>query len=122
MSDNTGTNTSFSPPRRHWNGEVGARHEHQNVWMNGGARATAPMAPWAGWDADKKERRTSDSSTRSNSSTSSGSKSLFDSLNTQKRGSFSDADQAQRRRSYAEMLPERGFFSRMWHGYTTGSK
>jgi hypothetical protein len=57
QSDNTGSNASSSPPRRHWNGEVGARHEHQNVWMNGGARSPATTAPWAGWDADKKERR-----------------------------------------------------------------
>lgn len=51
MSDDSST----SPPR-HWHGQVGSRHEHQNVWMNGGVRSTAPSAPWAGWDADKKRR------------------------------------------------------------------
>lgn len=47
---------SSSPPRRYWNGTVGARYEHPNVWMNGGVRSTAPSAPWSGWDADKKRR------------------------------------------------------------------
>ena len=54
---NTGINTGPSSPRRHWNGDLGARHEHQNVWMNGGARSPATTAPWAGWDAQQKERR-----------------------------------------------------------------
>ncbi|EED15238.1 conserved hypothetical protein [Talaromyces stipitatus ATCC 10500] len=120
MSDNTSTS-----PRRHWNGQPGARHEHQNVWLNGGIRSTAPSAPWAGWDAHKKRRESeSSSSTKSTESRrSSGTgKSLFDTLHTQKRGSYSDPSHEQRRKSYAEMMPEKGFFGKLWHGYTSGSK
>ncbi|RAO66994.1 uncharacterized protein BHQ10_003006 [Talaromyces amestolkiae] len=114
---------SSSPPRRHWNGSVGARHEHQNVWTNGGVRSTAPSAPWAGWNADKK-RRESESSTKSNESRrSSGTgKPLFETLHSQKRGSFSDPSDEQRRKSYDEMMPEKGFFGKLWHGYTKGAK
>ncbi|CRG88004.1 hypothetical protein PISL3812_05028 [Talaromyces islandicus] len=119
MTDNTGS----SPPRRHWNGEIGARHEHQNVWMNGGVRSPAGPAPWAGWDADRK-RRASEASAKSTGSTSSSSgktnSPLFEKLHTQKRGS--DASSAERRKSWAEMAPEKGFFERLWHGYTRGSK
>lgn len=137
---------SSSPPRRHWNGSVGSRHEHQNVWMNGGVRSTAPSAPWAGWNADKKRRvrspfpsnpqltfiltnivwcrQESESSTKSNESrrSSGNGKALFETLHSQKRGSFSDPSHEQRRKSYAEMMPEKGFFGKLWHGYTTGSK
>ncbi|KAJ5571971.1 hypothetical protein N7535_005631 [Penicillium sp. DV-2018c] len=33
--------------RRHWHGSPGDRHEHLNVWMNGGAKARSPRAAWA---------------------------------------------------------------------------
>ncbi|KAH8693668.1 hypothetical protein BGW36DRAFT_259478, partial [Talaromyces proteolyticus] len=113
--------TGTSPPKRHWHGEVGARHEHQNVWMNGGVRSPAGPAPWSGWDAERK-RRASEASTKSTSSASSNNTRKFDKLQTQKRESVSDAGSAERRRSFAEMLPEKGFFGRMWHGYTGGSQ
>lgn len=56
QSKKSNMSDSSSPPRRHWNGPVGARHEHQNVWLNGGVRSPAPPAPWSGWDADRKRR------------------------------------------------------------------
>ncbi|KAF3402926.1 hypothetical protein DPV78_004340 [Talaromyces pinophilus] len=123
QSKKSNMSDSSSPPRRHWKGPVGARHEHQNVWMNGGVRSTAPPAPWSGWDADRK-RRESESSTKSNESrrSSGNGKALFETLHSQKRGSFSDPNNEQRKKSYAEMLPEKGFFGKWWRGYTTGSK
>jgi hypothetical protein len=42
--------TPKDTPKRHWNGTVGNRHEHQNVWMIGGARAPAQISPWAGME------------------------------------------------------------------------
>ena len=38
MTDNT---------HRHWKGEFGNRHEHQNVWTKGGSKISAGRAPWA---------------------------------------------------------------------------
>uniref|UniRef100_A0A093VH98 Uncharacterized protein n=1 Tax=Talaromyces marneffei PM1 TaxID=1077442 RepID=A0A093VH98_TALMA len=93
MSDSS----SPPPPRRHWNGPVGARHEHQN------------------------DSESSTGSTGSRRSSGSG-KTLFETLNSQKRGSVSTPVQEQRNKSYAEMSPEKGFFAKWWYGYTTGSK
>lgn len=33
--------------RRHWHGTAGDRHEHHNVWMQGGAKGPSSRAPWA---------------------------------------------------------------------------
>ncbi|KAJ6180475.1 hypothetical protein N7519_010936 [Penicillium mononematosum] len=33
--------------RRHWHGTPGDRHEHLNVWMNGGAKSPSGRAAWA---------------------------------------------------------------------------
>ncbi|CAG8909323.1 unnamed protein product [Penicillium egyptiacum] len=33
--------------RRHWHGTPGDRHEHLNVWMNGGAKSPTGRAAWA---------------------------------------------------------------------------
>jgi len=101
-------------PKRHWNGTVGNRHEHQNVWMIGGARAPAQISPWAGM-----ERRDSDSSTKSNGGDSNRSNPLFNGLTTQKRN-VADQTIVERRKSFTEQVPRTGFFSTWWHGYTKG--
>jgi hypothetical protein len=33
--------------RRHWHGSPGDRHQHLNVWMNGGAKSPSGRAAWA---------------------------------------------------------------------------
>lgn len=33
--------------RRHWHGIPGDRHQHINVWMNGGAKSPSGRAAWA---------------------------------------------------------------------------
>lgn len=33
--------------RRHWHGNPGDRHQHLNVWMNGGAKSPSGRAAWA---------------------------------------------------------------------------
>lgn len=33
--------------RRHWHGNPGDRHEHHNVWVQGGAKSPSPRAAWA---------------------------------------------------------------------------
>ena len=137
-------------PKRHWNGTVGNRHEHQNVWMIGGARAPAQISPWAGMErrvsstsvtswvyyvdiggshALKSESfidhylitQNSDSSTKSNGNDSPGrSNPLFNGLTTQKRNA-ADHTIVERRKSFAEQVPPRtGIFSTWWHGYTKG--
>ncbi|KAL1965948.1 hypothetical protein VTN77DRAFT_5081 [Rasamsonia byssochlamydoides] len=109
----------MAEPRRHWNGSVGDRHEHQNVWLRGGVRGPAVTSPWAGWDADR--RRNSQTSTSSVSSRrSSSSSTLFTTLTNQKRNS-ADSSLAARRKSYIEQGPRpTGIFANWWHGYTRG--
>jgi hypothetical protein len=109
-------------PKRHWNGAVGDRHEHQNVWLNGGVKSPAVTSAWAGWDSHR--RRASDASTSSSndvmgSSSSPKSPSRFVNLSQQKRNS-TDAQAAERRKSFADQLPDKGFFANMWHGWTRG--
>lgn len=132
-------------PRRHWNGSVGDRHEHQNVWLRGGVRGPAVSSPWAGWDAyrrrvsrqqktqfpfnsmicvltilqDSETSINSVSSSRRSSSSPSGTP-LFTTLTHQKRSS-TDPDLTARRKSYSEQSPVRpGVLASWWHGYTRG--
>ncbi|KAJ5273473.1 hypothetical protein N7478_008598 [Penicillium angulare] len=143
MSDNDNDNT-----RRHWHGLSGDRHEHHNVWTNGGAKGPASRAPWAltpEMMANLNARKGSDASTSSNtanahiananqagspttptvnerrrSSASSGNAAgLFSNLHTQKRQS-DDANMAGRRASWNEQQSPSGFFGKLWDGYTRG--
>lgn len=48
---------------------------------------------------------------------------LFHKLHAQKRGSVTvDPNYAERRKSYAEMQPEKGYFGKLWNGYVAGTK
>jgi len=124
MASTNNNNSGETPtaPRRHWNGIIGDRHEHQNVWVSGGVKGPAVISPWAGWDAHR--RRASDASTGSaseaNASPSSPkSPNLFANLSQQKRNS-TDAQANERRKSFADQLPKNGFISSIWHGWTKG--
>ncbi|KGO77775.1 hypothetical protein PITC_010420 [Penicillium italicum] len=122
--------------RRHWHGNPGDRHEHLNVWMNGGAKSPSGRAAWAMPGTD---RRDSDTSTSSNGnkategtasnlpgqgerrrSSAGSSNGLFSNLHTQKRES-TNADMATRRASWNEQAAKGGMFSKWWEGYTRGS-
>jgi len=125
-NDTNNNNTSGEipiAPKRHWNGIAGDRHEHQNVWLNGGIKGPAVTSPWAGWDAHR--RRASDASTGSAGEATAGSpsspkpSSLFTNLTQQKRNS-TDVQANERRKSFADQLPKNGFISTMWHGWTKG--
>ncbi|KAL1972348.1 hypothetical protein VTN31DRAFT_6762 [Thermomyces dupontii] len=120
-----------SPPRRHWNGLPGARHEHQNVWINGGPRSPAPKPAWYGWDEAWKTRRASDSSTLSASSTGSnsstnGSKASkpFEKLQELKRNlpHHQTNEFRQRKMSWDDQIgPQRkGLLASWWNGYVRG--
>ncbi|CAL5873773.1 uncharacterized protein PFLUO_LOCUS8055 [Penicillium psychrofluorescens] len=136
MSDNT---------NRHWHGIPGDRHEHHNVWMNGGAKAPADRAAWAmlpGMESTpRRDSELSTSSTGSNASTnaaggnnssipsvserrrssasSGAAPSLFANLHSQKRTS-EDPSLASRRASWNEQKPAGNYFSKLWDGYTRG--
>ncbi|OQE39111.1 hypothetical protein PENCOP_c007G02341 [Penicillium coprophilum] len=128
MSEN---NTS-----RHWHGSIGDRHEHTNVWMQGGAKSPSGRAAWAMPGTDN--RRDSNTSTSSNGNkasegiaanpsgpgerrrSSAGSNGLFSNLHTQKRES-TNPDMANRRASWNEQAAKGGMFSQWWDGYTRGS-
>jgi hypothetical protein len=138
MSDNTLADNL----KRHWHGTAGDRYEHQNPWTHGGSKGPAPRAAWAltpEMMAADTQRRNSAASANSNansndsgspttpsvnerrrSSASSG-KGLFSGLSTQKRES-ADANMATRRASWDEQRQQGGFFSKLWEGYTRGSK
>ncbi|KAJ5142922.1 uncharacterized protein N7515_001709 [Penicillium bovifimosum] len=123
--------------RRHWHGSPGDRHEHLNVWMNGGAKARSPRAAWAmPAGAMETGRRASDSSTTSQSKqdeatsppiptvserrrSSGGSGGLFSNLQSQKRLS-TDPGMAGRRASWNEQAAKGGFFGKWWDEYTRG--
>ncbi|CAI7662719.1 unnamed protein product [Penicillium glandicola] len=124
--------------RRHWHGTPGDRHEHLNVWMNGGAKSPSGRAPWAMMPG-METRRDSNTSTSSNGNkqsegtapnpppslaerrrSSAGSNGLFSNLNTQKRES-TNPDMATRRASWNEQAAKGGMFSKWWDGYTRGS-
>ncbi|KAJ5509311.1 hypothetical protein N7527_011454 [Penicillium freii] len=119
--------------RRHWHGSPGDRHEHLNVWMNGGAKSPSGRAAWAMPNTDN--RRDSNTSTSSDGnkqteripslgdrrrSSASSSQGLFSNLHTQKRES-TNADMATRRASWNEQAAKGGMFSKWWEGYTRGS-
>ncbi|KAJ5389523.1 uncharacterized protein N7496_000591 [Penicillium cataractarum] len=135
MSDNIADNL-----KRHWHGTAGDRYEHLNVWTNGGSKGPASRAAWAltpemqAAEAKRRESVGSASSANSGSPTtpsvhdrrrsSAGSGSgagLFSSLSSQKRES-ADANMAARRASWNEQREQGGFFSKLWEGYTRGSK
>ncbi|KAJ5696538.1 hypothetical protein N7536_006950 [Penicillium majusculum] len=123
--------------RRHWHGNPGDRHQHLNVWMNGGAKSPSGRAAWAMPNTDN--RRDSNTSTSSDGtkqtegtasnpptlaerrrSSAGSSGGLFSNLNTQKRES-TNADMATRRASWNEQAAKGGMFSKWWEGYTRGS-
>ncbi|KAJ5175300.1 uncharacterized protein N7482_001177 [Penicillium canariense] len=134
-------------PKRHWHGTPGDRYQQTNVWMNGGSKAPASRAAWAltpEMMANAASRRDSAGSTssassgtanqsadspqtpsvneRRRSSGSSGSGAgLFSNLRTQKRES-SDPSMAARRASWTDQQQKGGVFSKLWDGYTRGSK
>ncbi|KAJ5156748.1 hypothetical protein N7492_009551 [Penicillium capsulatum] len=54
-------------PRRHWHGNPGDRHEHLNVWVQGGPKGPSPRAAWA--LTPEMMRRDSSTSTASTGST-----------------------------------------------------
>ncbi|KAJ5309017.1 hypothetical protein N7508_004396 [Penicillium antarcticum] len=127
--------------RRHWHGNPGDRHEHHNVWMNGGAKGPSSRAAWAMPEGTISDRRDSTTSTSSNnnsntnaspsipslsdrrrSSASSSGGGLFANLQSQKRESNTSADMANRRASWAEQASKGGAFSKWWDGYTRGTK
>ncbi|KAL1858458.1 hypothetical protein Plec18167_006979 [Paecilomyces lecythidis] len=117
------TPSSPSPTRRHWNGAPGDRHEHHNVWLNGGVKGPATAAPWK-LDPPAEgteQRRTSDASTSSNSSNrrKSSTAGLFSNLTTLKRDSPDPASVA-RRQSFNDQIAKGGVFSKWWDGYTRG--
>ncbi|KAJ5498227.1 hypothetical protein PEX1_050530 [Penicillium expansum] len=122
--------------RRHWHGIPGDRHEHLNVWMNGGAKSPSGRAAWAMPETDRRDSNTSTSSTgnkqtegtapnlpslgerrRSSGGSANG---LFSHLQSQKRES-TDANMATRRASWNEQAAKGGMFSKWWEGYTRGS-
>ncbi|KAJ5708241.1 hypothetical protein N7488_008042 [Penicillium malachiteum] len=130
--------------RRHWHGTAGDRHEHHNVWMQGGAKGPSSRAPWAltpEMMANLNARKGSDASTastgnanatttnqagsptvptvneRRRSSASSGSSGLFSNLHSQKRQS-DDAAMAARRASWNEQQGPTSWFGKLWDGYT----
>ncbi|KAJ5373876.1 hypothetical protein N7517_005882 [Penicillium concentricum] len=122
--------------RRHWHGNPGDRHEHLNVWMNGGAKSPSGRAAWAMPDTERRDSNTSTSSSgnkgtegtatnypslgerRRSSAGSTGG--LFSNLQTQKRES-TNPDMATRRASWNEQAAKGGMFSKWWDGYTRGS-
>ncbi|KAJ5400613.1 hypothetical protein N7501_000599 [Penicillium viridicatum] len=119
--------------RRHWHGSPGDRHQHLNVWMNGGAKSPSGRAAWAMPNTDN--RRDSNTSTSSDGnkqtertpslgdrrrSSAGSSQGLFSNLHTQKRES-TNADMATRRASWNEQAAKGGMFSKWWEGYTRGS-
>ncbi|CAI7660567.1 unnamed protein product [Penicillium palitans] len=123
--------------RRHWHGNPGDRHQHLNVWMNGGAKSPSGRAAWAMPNTDT--RRDSNTSTSSDGnkqtegttpnppslaerrrSSAGSSGGLFSNLHTQKRES-TNADMATRRASWNEQATKGGMFSKWWEGYTRGS-
>ncbi|KAJ5333488.1 hypothetical protein MYU51_014077 [Penicillium brevicompactum] len=128
MSDDT---------RRHWHGSSGDRHEHHNVWMNGGAKAPSPRAAWAmpvGTETTRRDSTTSNTSKNSDAASpplptlnerrrsSSGANSgIFANLQSQKRNSM-DAEQYARRASWNEQATKGGMFSQWWNNYTRGSE
>ncbi|KAJ5747927.1 uncharacterized protein N7511_009623 [Penicillium nucicola] len=125
--------------RRHWHGIPGNRHEHLNVWMNGGAKAPSSRAAWAMPEGTPSDRRDSTTSTSSNNNNTSGSPpipslserrrssasssgGLFSNLQSQKRESNTSADMATRRASWNEQSAKGGAFAKWWEGYTRGNK
>ncbi|CAG7918575.1 unnamed protein product [Penicillium olsonii] len=123
--------------RRHWHGVSGDRHEHHNVWMNGGAKGPSARAPWAmpvGTEATvRRDSNTSNTSNAENASpalptlserrrSSSGSAAggLFANLHSQKRDN-TDAEHNARRASWNEQAAKGGMFSKWWDEYTRGS-
>ncbi|KAJ5964444.1 uncharacterized protein N7479_004320 [Penicillium vulpinum] len=125
--------------RRHWHGSPGDRHEHLNVWMQGGAKSPSGRAAWA--MPNTGDRRDSDTSTSTSStgtkqsegtssnppslgerrrSSGGSSAGLFSNLHTQKRDS-TNPDMASRRASWNEQAAKGGMFSQWWDGYTRGS-
>ncbi|OJJ44657.1 hypothetical protein ASPZODRAFT_144618 [Penicilliopsis zonata CBS 506.65] len=126
--------------RRHWHGDIGNRHEHQNAWVRGGIMQNILRPVWAPNEPEK-DRRGSDSSTMSAVSSASaanessnsppsvadkrrrssvhGSGPLFQNLSNQKRNS-TDADAASRRASFMEQSEKGGMLSKWWEGYTRG--
>lgn len=130
--------------RRHWNGSVGDRHEHQNVWLRGGVRGPAVTSPWAGWDAYRRRVRShqknppygffkkfntellyctqdSESSIKSLSSNSNSRRSSSSSSSgtlfttlTHQKRSSTDPDLSARRKSYSEQSPTRPGFLSSW--------
>ncbi|KAJ5096105.1 hypothetical protein NUU61_005461 [Penicillium alfredii] len=136
MSDDT---------RRHWHGNPGDRHEHLNVWVQGGPKGPSGRAAWAmlpGMETTRRDSNTSTSSATSNAnnannaggtaasptlpsvserrrSSTSSSGALFSNLQTQKRQS-TDPDMVSRRASWNEQSQQGGFFSKLWEGYTRG--
>ncbi|KAJ5860836.1 uncharacterized protein N7529_008146 [Penicillium soppii] len=126
--------------RRHWHGTAGDRHEHLNVWMNGGAKGPSARAAWAmppgTENATRRDSTTSNSSNTANnangspaiptvserrrSSSGGSSAGLFANLQSQKRDS-TDPEMTARRASWNEQAAKGGMFSNWWNGYTRGS-
>ncbi|KAF4760731.1 hypothetical protein HAV15_006384 [Penicillium sp. str.  len=109
--------------RRHWHGNPGDRHQHLNVWMNGGAkspRTPIPPPPQTEPSKPKAPHRTPPTLAERRRSSAGSSGGLFSNLNTQKRES-TNADMATRRASWNEQAAKGGMFSKWWEGYTRGS-
>ncbi|KAJ5895246.1 hypothetical protein N7495_006937 [Penicillium taxi] len=128
--------------RRHWHGNSGDRHEHLNVWTQGGAKGPTPRAPWAltpemiAYDTARRASAASNSSVKSDGaadspttpsvserrrSSVSGGSALFTNLHTQKRES-TDPEFSVRRASWNEQRGQSdSFLGKLWDNYTRGS-